>query len=412
MKYNLLCIMCFALLLALVYSPITQIGFAKFDDKWMLLDENLVTAQSVHWQWLKEALLRINNLQYAPLNTMYYYSVYKINGFDPYYYHLTSLLIHFFNVLLTWVLTKKMLDIFVIPNASTISLAVTLVWAVLPFNVEAVVWISASKILLCVFLGNLSLICFISAYQKSNKWLYVLSFLAFVFSLFAKEQGVLYALVITAFVCAVQFRENATLNVKKLLWVTSPFLILAFIFGLLTTYISIYGGGSHDVDRYPFTQRFFLVFYCFYFYITNCFVPVKLHYHYPFPVKPNGTLPLIYYLFVVLTLVLTWFGYKSLKVNKYRQFYLFCFSIFLIHMLLTIQIVPLARASMLADRYMYASSVGLLIFVLTLLNQKLDFDFKTFTKSKIIILICFVVYLILLSCYSNHLVMNWGNLQL
>lgn len=399
-------------LLSYVYASIIQIGFADVDDKWMLLDVTLIQAKTFNLTFIKAVMFQINNLQYSPLNTFYYYFIYQINGYDPYYYHLSSLFIHVLNVALTYLLVKKLLDTFDISNSSILSFAIALVWAVLPFNVEAVVWISASKILLCTFFGNLSFICFVHAFTKSNKLLYAISILTFVLSFLAKEQAVLYSLAMGLFVCAYQLKFNSKLNVKTLALYAAPFIVLAFMLGLITTYIAVYGGGAHDIDRYPFGQRFILAFYCLYFYIFNCLVPVNLHYHYPFPIKLGHALPVIYYIFAIITLIMTWLIYNLLKSNKNKSLYVMGIGIFLIHLLLTLQIIPLPRAAMLADRYMYNSSVGVLLCFVTILNEKFDLSFKKMQQSHIIILACFIIYIIGLSIYSHNLVDSWKNMQL
>ena len=409
MKDKLPFILIVVVLVAYVYAPLTQIGFAKVDDKWMLLDEQF---SIFDWAFLRNVFSETNSLQYAPINTLYYYVVYQVNGFDPYYFHLFSLLVHLLNVGLTYILVKKLLDIFLVLNAVVVSFATALVWAILPFNVESVVWISASKILLYTFWGNVSFVCFIDAYLKSSKWLYISSLVAFVLSFLAKEQAVLYPLMMALFVYVYQLKFYSKSNIKKLVLYTGPVLLLAFVFGLITAYIAIYGEGFHHVDRYPFSQRIILAFYCLYFYIFSCFVPINLHYHYPFPMKIGSALPIVYYIFPCLTIIIGWFSYNMIKNNTNKLFYIMCLGIFIINLLLTIQIVPLARASMLADRYMYISSIGLLLIALTVLNEKFDLTFKKATTANITIAICFALYVLALSFYSHNLVNHWQTMQL
>lgn len=411
-KFKLLFILTLIVLLSCIYHPIMHLGFANVDDKWMLLDDILVQSEIFNLDFVKAVFVEINSLQYAPLNLFYYYFIYQINGYDPHYYHLFSLFIHLLNVGLVYILLKKLLDIFAISNAIIIAYAVSLIWAVLPFNVESVVWISASKILLYTFWGNISFICFLYAYTRSNKAMYFASLLAFILSFLAKEQAVLYALMMFLFVYCYQLKFRPKVNLISVSIHTTPFMILALVFGLVTVYVAVYGDGEHAVERYPFVQRFILAFYCLYFYIFNCFIPINLHYHYPFPMRAGNALPIIYYIFPVVAVLMIRFGYQFLRNNKNLPIFIMGFGIFLIHLLLTIQVFPLARASMLADRYMYVSSIGLLLIGFLFLNETFDLSFKKLDRFNIILLTGFFLYVIGLSIYSYNLVHNWGNMQL
>jgi hypothetical protein len=412
MKNKLPFILIVVVLLGYVYSNLNQIGFASVDDQWMLLDDPLVQSKTFDLNFIKSLFTEINGLQYAPLNTFYYYVIYQINGYDPYYYHLCSLMIHLLNVVITYMLARRVLEIFQISNASLIGFAVALVWAILPFNVESVVWISASKILLYTLWGNISFLCFAEAYIKSNKLLYAACIITFTLSFLAKEQAVLYALMMGIFAYAYQLKTAQKVKIKNLIVFMLPCMVVALIFGLITVYAAVYGAGSHNVARYPFGQRLVLSFYCLCFYIFNCFIPINLHYHYPFPMEIGSGLPVIYYIFPVVVLALIGFSYKVLKNNSYKEFYMMALGIFITHLLLTIQITPLARASMLADRYMYVSSIGLLLIISVIVNNKFDLTFKKITKSNVIVLACFGIYLLVLSIYSHRLVDNWQHLLL
>ncbi|WP_429382079.1 hypothetical protein [Mucilaginibacter sp. UYCu711] len=309
-------------------------------------------------------------------------------------------------------MVKKILKAFAIVNSDVIAYALALTWAILPFNVESVVWISASKVLLYAFFGHLSFILFIDAYLKPSKSRYILSLIFLLISGLAKEQAVLYPLMMILFVYLHQTKEGHPRDFKKLTITIAPFVGLVFIIGLVTIYVAIFGGGSHHIDRYPFYQRFILSFYCICFYAINCLVPYNLHYHYPFPVKSGLGLPFTYYIYPIVVIFAGWQAYSILKHQKNRNVYYIGLGIFVIHLLLCIQITPLARAAMMADRYMYIPSVGILLISLVFINEKLDLSFKKLSKFHIIALVCFSLYIILLSIYSHTLVDHWKTLQL
>jgi hypothetical protein len=412
MKTKLPFLLVAIVLISIIYSSITQIRFAFVDDKWMLLDEKLIIVPKVDWDFLKQVFTRINSLQYSPLNTLYYYFIYQINGYDPYYYHLGSFIIHALNVLLVFILVRKILILFKISNIEILAYGVALIWAVLPLNVESVIWISASKILLYTFFGLISFILFLDAFLEGSKYLYVASIVTFILSFLAKEQAVLFPFMMILFVFTYQQKNKLGLSISRMLKYISPFFILALIFGLVTLYTVIYGGGSHDIERFPFSQRIVLMFYCICFYIFNNFIPVNLHYHYAFPIHSGQSLPFIYYLYPVLLLSIMWQFFVLAKKKTNFYLYLFCFGIFMIHLILCIQLVPLPRAAMIADRYMYIPSVGLLLIAAVILNENFDLSFKKMNRPAILISFAFVIYMLFLTVSSYDLVENWKKMQL
>lgn len=399
-------------ILSLIYSGISEISFANVDDKWMLLDEKLMLVDNFDWTFLKSVFTQINSLQYSPLNTLYYYFIYQLNGFDPYYFHLGSLLVHTLNTVFIFIVCRKILVLFEITNSKTIAYAIALVWSILPFNVESVVWISASKILLYTFFGLLSFNFYIEAYLKKSSYLYFASLVCFLLSFLAKEQAVMLPLMYAIFSYCYTKKHKIEPKRSVIIRYLLPFFILSFLCGIITLYTVIYGGGTHPVERYPFSHRIILMFYCLCFYLFNNFIPFNLHYHYPFPVSSKTMLPFIYYLYPLLFLLILWFSYQIVKSKQNFYLYLFAFGIFIVHLLLCIQLVPLARAAMMADRYMYFSSLGLLIIAGVVLNEKLDLSFKRVDKASVLISLVYILYVLFLASSSYYLVENWKTMQL
>jgi hypothetical protein len=282
---------------------------------------------------------------------------------------------------------------------------------VLLFNVQAVVWIAASKVLLYTFWGNLSFILFIKAYTERLKWAHILSIIALILSCLAKEQAVLYGFMVVLFVYTHQIYSSGAFNLKQTLKATAPYLVVALAFGLSTLYISTQGSGSLHAKIYPFHQRLVLSFYCLWFYLLKCFVPTNLKYQYEFPMKYGLELPLLNYVYPIIILLISWFGYLFVKKSKNKIIYVLCVGIFLIHLLLCIQIVPLPRGSILGDRYMYVPSIGLLLVAFIALNEKFNLNLKQPNKLTFITLIIFGLNVLALSTYSYTLVDKWQSFQ-
>lgn len=411
MKQKTPYILIIILLTSFVYSNLNQLVFASVDDKWQLLDEKLVKASHFNLVFLYNVFTRINSAQYSPVNTLYYYFIYQINGFDAYWFHLFSFMLHLVNVGLVYVFTKKIASVFEVNNAAIIAYAVASIWAVLPFNVEAVAWISASKIMLYAFWGLISLICFFDAYQQNSRYLYFTSLISFVLSFLSKEQAVLFPLVMVLLLFTIQ-KRSATYSLKRIISYTFPFVLLSIILGVITLYVASQINGPSNFPHYPFSQRIILVFYCMGFYVFNLLIPVQLHFHYPFPTLPGQTLPLTYYIFPFAILLMIWQLINITRKSTNSSFYFFCAGVFILHLLLCIQIFPLDRAAMLADRYMYMPSLGLLIMLFGFLSVNLKLNFNQLSLKNTLVVTFFAIYVLFLAFYSHTLVAKWETMSL
>ena len=95
--------------------------------------------------------------QYAPLAFLSYLVLYAGFGYDPFYFHMFSLLLHIGCVCLVWKLISSLLRVHGGVSEKQIlyvNFITTLLFAVHPINVEAVAWISALKVVvICFFLS-------------------------------------------------------------------------------------------------------------------------------------------------------------------------------------------------------------------------------------------------------------------
>jgi len=401
------------LLLVIVYQPIHALGFASIDDQWMLLDYQLVNPISFNFSHLYSVFTDYNSLQYAPINTLFYSTVYQINGFDPFYYHIANLAIHFINIWMVFKVCCQLLERFEISMVKETSIAISLLWAFHPFNVEAVVWISGSKILLYTLFGLISTQQYIFFLDR-RKWVnYVISLFFFLISCLSKEQAVILPLVFFAIAVfsGIKLDKNRFLKYGLNLL---PFFLIALIFGLITMDALSSAIGAHtDFSKYPFMERITLSCYCMGFYIFNTFIPLQLHYHYPFPMKPGERLPTEYYVYaigIVIFIIVCTFRFKK---NKNYRFYLFCSLFFLINIGLCIQVVPLSRPAMMADRYMYLPLLGILMLMISEGYQSLILFSENKLKHPVLLPLAIFCLALLLEClYSHYLVTSWSKFNL
>lgn len=134
----------------LVYYPILDNDFMyKWDDQWQVLND-----YTYIWSWQSVSTLFSSFYygQYSPINQLMYTLLYQLFGVTPIPFHLASLLLHTVNVLLVFGLIRSIIA-FRMPEqkplAEQVAFCTTLLFAIHPLQVEAVAWISASKILVC-----------------------------------------------------------------------------------------------------------------------------------------------------------------------------------------------------------------------------------------------------------------------
>lgn len=398
-----------ALLISCVYSPVVYLSFSGPDDHWMLLKNPYINPAHYNWDYFKAIFQRVNAIQYSPLNTLYYSLVYKINGFDPYYFHLMNVIIHFLSTISVFYLSKNILASFRIGNRLPICFIVAVIWGIHPLNVEAVAWISGSKILICTLCTIISLSQFISWYLTKKNYKIVISIFLFIISFFFKEQAIITPVMYVLFIIFFKMNESKRIDfdIYEIFFLLITFTITYF---LIRFTIEVNYGPDlifPPIKYYPLTQKFFLICYCLYFYILNLFLPNGLHYNYNFPFAPYDITPLR---FIILPFVILLIGVISvymLRKSKNRNFNLFCIFIGFSQIALELQVLPMTRPAIVADRYMYFPAIPIILMISVFLFNKIK------TKSlKEIFIPLFILYIAFLASYCNQMASYWQHFNL
>ena len=400
----------YILAISFIYHSITRMSFSMVDDPWMLLMNKYAQPENFNANYLKLVFTRINDIQYSPLNTLYYALIFKINKFDPYYFHIFNVILHVSNAVMIMLVSSKLLQIFEIDNYRIKAIISAVIWSIHPINIEPVVWISGSKILLCTFFSLVSFHQFLIAFVGKEKNNLYYSALAFLVSLFIKEQGMMTPFMFILFLMAYKLRFRST-EIKTLLR-SFPFYLITILISITFCLFTVFK--VNDVSTinftpiaiYPLYQRIILSFFCLRFYLVNLIFPVRLHYHYPYPMHPNEMMPISYYIFpLVFIFFAVSFTIYSLK-SKNFPFIILCTGIFLIQLSLELQIIPMTRPAIMADRYMYLPSFSMILLCShVIMDYALPkFNNEIFKRSFLFAVIFILIYYI---TYSEQLVSNW-----
>lgn len=324
---------------------------------------------------------------YRPLMLISYGLDYLIYGNKSFGYHLTSILIHLINVYLVFIITERMLN-------KDIAFLSSLLFAIHPVNSEAVVWISARADVLSALFAFSSILFYLKTFEKNCLKNYILTVLFFIFAIFTKET---FLILIILFVFFPLFK-NVVINTKWIFFNIINFLLVVLYFFIRINVVERFLG-----DYFPLEAKIATIPLIILSYFKLFFYPVDLKILYDYPkilFKPNFyslvgwiALLMIFSLIVVL--------YKK---NKLLSFFLFFYFLFILPVS---GIITFIRVSLIADRYLYFPSFGLIVFCSYLLSKIHNLTTRESIK-KFIIKLYFLTFFLLfvLTVIRNF---TWSN---
>lgn len=413
-RVRCLCALLLVAVVTAIYHPMLQHAFLlSWDDEWMVLNDYTF---SWSWQNLWRILSEYYTGQYSPLNQMIYTLIYKLAGKDPLFFHAMSFSLHTLNVLLLFCLTEAFITASLSGRLRSATLALprregpvadfslpaafvtALLFAVHPLQVEAVAWISASKVLLYTTFYLVAMGCYLLYVGRQKSRYYYLALLAFVLSFGGKEQAVMlpFALLWADWLLHRNLKE-AALWFEKL-----PFLLIALVFCYVTirSHASTERGILSEEAVYPLFQRLALGAYALTEYLAKTLLPIHQLFFYPIPFRIGDPLPFRFYCYPVFLVVM---GLSLWPLLKKRAIWAGG-SFFLLHIALVLHIVPMSRFTVVADRYLYLAGPGLFfLLALTLLHVVRR------VRRPRWIWIPFLLYLISLGSASYYRVQVWKN---
>ncbi|WP_223883311.1 hypothetical protein, partial [Arenibacter lacus] len=345
--------------------------------------------------------------QYSPVNTLIYIVLYKLFGFNAMVFHTAFLVFHIINVLFLFYILKEIIKT-VNPKFEngTIRLysgCVALIFAIHPLQVETVAWISASKIVLYAFFMFIAIWCYIN-YIKSTKIVWLIAvLLLYALSFGSKEQAIILPLNLLVFdyiygrLTSLKF--NKTLLKQRVLLEKIPFFLMAFGFWYFSSLFNL--GNIIVEETYPIHQRLLFGMHSMVEYVFRSIAPVKLYYHYFYPIEIGEKLPWFFWGYLVLTIIIVGFIWSYYK--RKNKLVLFGFALFIINILLVLHILPMPRKMITADRYMYVSIIGLAIIGVWFFKEALN----TFLKYRKQLFAAGILYLFALGVQSHYRTRAW-----
>jgi tetratricopeptide (TPR) repeat protein len=375
----------------IVFYPALKNDLIYTWDDGLNITDNHLTLE-VNSQNVKAIFSHSVGNNYNPLPILVFAMVRSKVGLEPFLYHFINVLLHLVCVSLVFWTTK------LLTKKPFVVGAVALLFAIHPMRVESVAWITELKDVMFASFYFGALIAYIKWIRKPGKQilLYLLMLVLAVLSMLSKIQAVSLPLSMLL----IDYLEKRPLKFSLLLE-KIPFFLLSAATGIAGIFFLKTGDSLIINESYPLAQRILFGCYSLGSYFLRFFAPVNLSAYYPYPVRTDGMLPILYYIVPVLLIAgVVW------VVMKYRanRVVIFGLLFFFFNVMFVLQVVGAGKAFM-AERFTYVPYFGLFFIAATSLQnlseRKKNISF--FAKS------VFAIYCLVFAVMSYQRCLVWKN---
>jgi Flp pilus assembly protein TadD len=318
-------------------------GFLNWDDAIFLTQGNAVLRFDV-----AEMSRQVVLANYHPITLLSLAIDHRLFGLDPFYFHLTNLLLHVANTLLVVIFVRRLL-----PEGPSLFVPFLCgaLFAVHPMHVESVAWVAARKDLLSTAFILMALVAYLEYRQRERGHWYAAALLAFTLAVLSKPVAVMTPLVMLA----LDWSRSRRPEPLRLV----PFFAVAVAAGVA----NVISQTPPDAERFAIydgslPSRLGIAVQSLIFYVSKTLVPHALSAYYDIDrvrVAPYQ---------VALTAAAV-AGTAILLVKKpgLRREVGFGALFFLLTVAPMLKLVPFGGNSLFNDRYMYLPSLGLFLII-------------------------------------------------
>lgn len=357
-----ICIVLIILSTAIAFSNSLENGFVALDDDAYVYANKII--RNINGDTMRAFFTEYYIGMYAPVTMISYAVDYKFGGQSPAVYHRANLILHLFNVALVFFFLYRLNGQIIIAVISA------LFFGIHPLHVESVAWISARKDLLYAFFylgGLIAWICYRD--MKKRRICYYLSIVFFILSLLSKSAAVTFPIILILIDYYIAAGRSDRTHVRNYTVKTtikshldkSPFFILSIAFGALSLFSQRVIGADVDyVTGYTIIDRVFLGAYAFSFYLVKSVIPSGLSALHPMPMKPDGMLPAVYYLSILVPIGFAGLLVKVFQLDRNGRKDVLFGLLFFFFTIALILFIPVGQA-VVAERYTYLPYIGIYI---------------------------------------------------
>lgn len=360
-----------ALITLLVYLPVTWHDFVNYDDG-DYVTENHEVQNGLTWAGIKWAFTTGHASNWHPLTWLSHMTDCELFALYPGGHHLTSVLFHVANVVLLFVLVRRL------TGALWPSAFVAALFAWHPLHVESVAWVAERKDVLSTFFALLTLLAYTRYAQSvsgdkcqvtpganpsriTHHASLCLALVFFTLGLMSKPMLVTLPFVLLLLdywplkrvsVSAFRFPRFPLLLEK------APFFLLAAISCIVTYLVQRHGAAVMTLEQFPFDLRLVNVLISYARYLTMAVWPVNLAVLYPLPPHLGWlTAPTIFS--AALLAAISWLAWRT----REQYPYLIVGWLWFLGTLVPVIGFVKAGSAALADRYTYIPLIGIFIAV-------------------------------------------------
>ena len=335
------------------FEGVKNNGFVNYDDN-VYVTENPFVQGGLNLKSVQWAFTSLYAGNWHPLTWVSHAIDCAVFGPDPAGHHLVSVAIHITNVILLFLILKKM------TRAIWPSAFVAAVFGLHPLGVESVAWIAERKNVLSAFFAFLTIWAYLWYAQKSWWRRYVMVAVCFAAGLLAKPMLVTlpFALVLLDYWPIGRF---GGLNGWRWLWRAiidkSPLLVMSAVSCAVTYLAQAKSEALLDIAAAPLSLRFGNAFVSYVVYIGKVFYPAALAALYPIDLKGLKLWQMAASFTAVLIISL------AVIAAGRRHRYLLTGWLWYLGMLVPVIGVVQVGVQSMADRYMYLPGIGIYIIV-------------------------------------------------
>ena len=334
-----------------VFSSV-RYEFINFDDD-LYVTENRHVQAGLTREGITWAFTTLHASNWHPLTWLSHMVDYELYGLNPMGHHLTNVLLHAVNILLLFLILRRM------TGALWQSALVAALFALHPLHVESVAWVAERKDLLSTMFWFLTMGAYVRYTEQPTLPRYLLVMLALALGLMAKPMLVTLPLVLLL----LDYWPLGRLPFGDLragwkrVWEKMPLFAMAAASSVMTYLAQQKGGSVGSLEVYPLWTRIENALVSYVSYIRKMLWPRDLAVFYP---HPGDALPIWQVAGAGLVLVLV----SILVVRWIRTWpYLAVGWLWYLGTLVpVIGLIQLGKQAM-ADRYTYVPLIGLFVMI-------------------------------------------------
>ena len=347
-------------LLCVVLVAITVWTFLpSLDGQFLFADDqpyvvaNANVNSGITWPNVITAFTSLGNSNWHPVTWLSHMLDCQIYGLNPKGHHLTNVIIHACNVMLLFLLLRKL------TGAMWLSWAAAVLFGIHPLRVQSVAWISERKDVLSLFFWLLTIwayACFAEETTKRTKkakYFYGLTLVFFILGLMSKTMLVTmpFVLLLLDYWPLKRWQQN---NQRNLIKEKLPMFIPVILVSILSYKAQQLGGMTEEMAGLALPYRLENAVVSYARYLGKVFWPVNLCLCYPHPGKWPAMAVMGAVILVLSVSALAFLGRRRVPYLFVGWFW------YLGTLVPVIGLVQLGSQSM-ADRYTYIPIIGIMV---------------------------------------------------